>query len=94
VYTSLILALSRQRQAALCDFKASLDYRVSSRTASATQRNPVSKGGGCSGVKSAGCSSRGPEFNPQQPHSGSQPSIIGSDAPFWHVNIHADGALI
>jgi hypothetical protein len=27
----------------LCEFKASLVYRVSSRTARATQRNPVSK---------------------------------------------------
>jgi hypothetical protein len=35
-HTSLILALGRQRQ-------ASLVYRVSSRTARATQRNPVSK---------------------------------------------------
>jgi hypothetical protein len=32
-----------------------------------------------------GCSSRGPEFNSQQPHSGSQPSIMGSDALFWCV---------
>jgi hypothetical protein len=29
--------------------------------------------------------SRGPEFSSQQPHDGSQPSIIGSDAPFWCV---------
>jgi hypothetical protein len=35
--------LSRQRQADLCDFEASLVYRVSSRTARATQRNPVLK---------------------------------------------------
>ena len=33
----------RQRQASLCEFKASLVYRVSSRTARATQRDPVSK---------------------------------------------------
>ena len=32
-----------------------------------------------SAVKSAGCSSRGPEFNSQQPHGGSQPSVTGSD---------------
>ena len=36
-------ALRRQRQAYLCEFKASLVYRISSRTAWATQRNPVSK---------------------------------------------------
>jgi hypothetical protein len=36
-------ALSRQRQADLCEFKASLVYRVSSRTVRTTQRNPVWK---------------------------------------------------
>ena len=39
----LVLALRRQRQADLCEFKASLVYRESSRTARATQRNPVSQ---------------------------------------------------
>jgi hypothetical protein len=29
-------------------------------------------------VKSASCSSRGPEFNSQQPHGGSLPSVTGS----------------
>jgi hypothetical protein len=27
----------------------------------------------------------GPEFNSQQPHGGSQPSVMGSDALFWCV---------
>jgi hypothetical protein len=45
-------------------------------------------------VKSTGCSSRGPEFNSQQPHGGSQPSVMRSDAFFWHAGIHADRALI
>jgi hypothetical protein len=36
-------------------------------------------------VKSTDCSSRGPEFNSQQPHDASQPSVIGSDALFWCV---------
>jgi len=35
-----------------------------------------------SAVKSTDCSSRGPEFNSQQPHGGSQPSVMGSDALF------------
>ena len=35
-------ALGRQMQADLCEFKASLIYRVSSRTASTKQRNTVS----------------------------------------------------
>jgi hypothetical protein len=33
-------------------------------------------------VKSIGCSSRGHEFNSQQPCGGSQPSVMGSDALF------------
>jgi len=41
--TPLIPELRRQRQAELCEFKASLVYRVNSRTAKAMQRNPVSK---------------------------------------------------
>ena len=36
-------ALGRQKQADLCEFEASLIYRVSSRTARAIHRNPVSK---------------------------------------------------
>jgi hypothetical protein len=32
-----------------------------------------------------GCSFRGPEFISQQPHGGSQPSVMGSDAIFWDV---------
>ena len=38
-----------------------------------------------SAVKSTDCSSRGPEFNSQQPHGGSQPSVMGSNVPFWCV---------
>ena len=37
---------------------------------------------GGSVVKSTDCSSRGPEFKSQQPHGGSQPSTMGSDALF------------
>ena len=33
-------------------------------------------------VKSTDYSSRGSEFNSQQLHGDSQPSVIGSDAPF------------
>jgi hypothetical protein len=35
-----------------------------------------------SAVKSTDCSSRGPEFNSQQPHGSLQPSVIRSDALF------------
>jgi hypothetical protein len=44
-------------------------------------------------VKSTNCSSRGPEFNSQQPHSGSQPSVMGSDALFC-VSEESDSILI
>jgi hypothetical protein len=39
------------------------------------------------GWKSADCSSRGPEFNSQQPHGGSLPSVmeLELDALFWSV---------
>jgi hypothetical protein len=36
-------------------------------------------------VKSTNCSSRGPEFNSQQTHGGSQPSVMGSDGLFCGV---------
>jgi hypothetical protein len=36
-----------------------------------------------SAVKSTVFSSKGPEFNFQQLHSGSQPSVMRSDALFW-----------
>jgi hypothetical protein len=38
-----------------------------------------------SAVKSTECSFRDPEFNSQQPHGGSQPSVMRSDALFWCV---------
>ena len=38
-----------------------------------------------SAVKNTGFLSKGPEFNSQQPHGGSQPSVMGSDALFWCV---------
>ena len=42
--TPLIPALGRQRLADLCEFKASLIYKMNSRTArTVTQRNPVLK---------------------------------------------------
>ncbi|EDL08098.1 mCG147233 [Mus musculus] len=36
-------------------------------------------------VKSTGCSSEGHEFKSQQPHGGSQPSVMRSDALFWCI---------
>jgi hypothetical protein len=36
-------------------------------------------------VKSTNCSSEGPEFKSQQPHGGSQPSVMRSDVLFWCI---------
>jgi hypothetical protein len=41
--------------------------------------------GESSAIKSTDSSSKDPEFNSQQPHGGSQPSVMGSDALFWYV---------
>jgi hypothetical protein len=75
--------------------RPALVYRVSSRTARAIQRNPVSgekiaNGGWRDGsaVKIIDCFSRGPEFKSQQPHGGLQPSVMRSDALFWCSYLH------
>jgi hypothetical protein len=39
-------------------------------------------------VESTDCSFRGPEFNSQQPHGDSQPSVMESNALFWHEGIY------
>jgi hypothetical protein len=38
-------------------------------------------------VKSTNCSSRSSEFNFQQPHGGSQPSVMGSDVCLKTVTV-------
>jgi hypothetical protein len=40
------------------------------------------------------CSFTGTEFKSQQPHGGSQPSILGSDALFCHAGVYADKAYV
>ena len=47
-----------------------------------------------SAVKSTGCPYRGPEFNSQHPHGGSQPYTVESDALLHHKGIYADRALM
>jgi hypothetical protein len=44
--------------------------------------------------KRTDCSSRGPEFNSQQPHGGSQPSVMGSGAFFWCVSEDSYSILV
>jgi hypothetical protein len=36
-------------------------------------------------VRAPDCSSEGQEFKSQQPHGGSQPSVMRSDSLFWSV---------
>jgi hypothetical protein len=36
-------------------------------------------------VRAPDCPSEGPEFKSQQPHGGSQPSVMRSDSLFWSV---------
>jgi hypothetical protein len=45
-------------------------------------------------VKSTDCSSRGPEFNSQQPHGGSQPSVMGDLTPSSGVSKDSYSVLI
>jgi hypothetical protein len=87
----LMLAFEKQKQADLCGFEASLVYRANSRTASAAQRNLTSKNKAGAGemaqraewLRALAALFRGPEFNFQQPHGGSHPSVKGSDALSW-----------
>jgi hypothetical protein len=65
---------------------------VSSRLAWCTERVPGQQKESCLGgwrdgsvVKITDCSSEGPEFKSQQPHGGSQPSVMRSDTLFWCV---------
>ena len=51
---------------------------------------PISRLESSSVAKNTGCSSRGPEFNSNQPHGGSQPSSLVPDALFWCAGVHAD----
>jgi hypothetical protein len=68
-------------------------YRVRSRTIVRNfvsqlpppPQNPLSGWRNGSVVKSTDCSSRGPEFNSQQPHGGSQLSVMGSDVLFLYI---------
>jgi hypothetical protein len=54
------------------------------------QAKPDMKEGGGAGeiaqwVRAPDCSSEGQEFKSQQPHGGSQPSVMRSDSLFWGV---------
>ena len=44
-------------------------------------------------VQSTVYSSKGPEFNSQQPYGGSQPFEMRSDALFWPAGRHTDRIL-
>jgi hypothetical protein len=66
----------------ISEFEASLVYRVSSRIARATQRNPVSKNKKKKEKKEHFCVSKGARLDSQKPHDGAQlfnSSSRGSD---------------
>ena len=44
-------------------------------------------------VKNTSCSIRGPESNSQQPHGGSQLSIMGFSALFWPAGTQTEHCL-
>jgi len=44
-------------------------------------------------LRALDCSSTGPEFNSQQPHGGSQPSVMRSGALFWPAVTYAGRML-
>jgi hypothetical protein len=74
--TSAIPALERRIQKDCCEFKANLDD---------TQKRKMGAGEMAQWVRAPDCSFEGPEFKSQQPHGGSQPSVIRSDSLFWNV---------
>jgi hypothetical protein len=54
-------------------------------TIPASQESLSGAGEMASWVRAPDCSSVGPEFKSQQPHGGSQPSVMRSDSLFWSV---------
>jgi hypothetical protein len=63
-----------------------IDLEQSVRATNRPVSNIKKQGGGWRdglAVKSTDYPSEGPEFNSQQPHGGSQPSEMRSDALFW-----------
>jgi hypothetical protein len=53
--------------------------RMQGRATNISRRNERKGWRDGSVVKSTDCFSRGPQFKSQQPHGGSQPSVMGSD---------------
>ena len=45
-------------------------------------------------LRAWGYSCKGPEFNSQQTHGGSQLYVMGSNVLFWDASVHADRILI
>ena len=79
----LILALRRWKVADQ-EFTVILNYMESLKSTWVRQDYVSGWRDGSAG-QSTDCSFRGPEFNSQQPHGGSQPSAMGSVALFWSV---------
>jgi hypothetical protein len=75
-----------------CKFEANLIYTSNVRIARDTEKPCLEKpkqgwrdGSAVKSTDCSSCSSKGPEFKSQQPHGGSQPSLMRSDALFWSV---------
>jgi hypothetical protein len=64
-------------------------FHLKVKTKARTRKHSLLKDSGFwrngSAVKRTDCSTRGPEFNSQQPRGSSQPSVMRSDALFWCV---------
>jgi hypothetical protein len=99
----LILALGRQRQADFwvrgqpglqSEFQDRQGYTEKLYLGGKKKTERKKKESECGGwrevsvVKSTEFFSWGPEFNPQQPHGGSQPYVIACNAFFWCVGSH------
>jgi hypothetical protein len=78
VHATTIPILGRLRQGDQ-EFKAGMGHTVR------TCHKKIREGGWRDGSegKSTDCSSKGPVFKFQQPHGGSQTSVMKSDALFW-----------
>ena len=88
----VIPVLRRQRRWIFVEFKAILLY--SEFQVSQVLHSKITSWRDGSAVMSTGCSSRGPEFDSQKRHGGSQPFTVRSDTLFWNKGIHAGRALI
>jgi hypothetical protein len=73
-----------EKQNKTVEYLSSMSEALDSRFPTPQKKKKKERGAGELG-KRTHCSSEGPEFKSQQPHGGSQPSVMRSDALFWCV---------